>query len=171
VTSPTAKRWLSVLEASQIVYLLPPYYRNYGKRIRRSPKRYLLDPGLVTFLLGLHTRESVLQGPSIGALAETAVVSEWVKACRQRGEQPGLYYWQSNTQAEVDLIIEREGRLYGIEVKFTATPTPRHADGLARWMALSGPTAHGALACQIDRPVPLGQGIKAIPWYVGWFAG
>jgi len=171
VTSPTAKRWLSVLEVSQIVYLLPPYYRNYGKRIRRSPKRYLLDPGLATFLLGLHTRESVLQGPSIGALAETAVVSEWVKACRQRGEQPGLYYWQSNTQAEVDLIIEREGRLYGIEVKSTATPPPGHADGLACWMALSGPTAHGALACQIDRPVPLGQGIKAIPWYVGWFAG
>ena len=98
------------------------------------------------------------------------MVSEWEKACRQRGEQPGLYYRQSNTQAEVDLIIEQEGGMYGIEVKTTATPPPGHADGLARWMGLSGPSAHGALACQIDRPVPLGRGIKAIPWYVGWLA-
>ena len=74
-----------MLETSQIVYLLQPYYRNYGKRIRKSPKLYLLDPGLATFLLGLHTPEAVLQGPSLGALAETAVVGEWVKACRQTG--------------------------------------------------------------------------------------
>jgi hypothetical protein len=82
VTGPTAKRWLSVLEASQVIYLLPPFHRNFGKRIRRSPKLYLLDTGLATFLLGLHTKESVLQGPSLGALAETTVVSEWVKTCR-----------------------------------------------------------------------------------------
>ena len=75
VSGPTVKRWLSVLESSQIVYLLQPYYRNFGKRIRKSPKLYLLDTGLATFLLGLHTPQAVLQGPSLGALAETAVIS------------------------------------------------------------------------------------------------
>lgn len=168
VTSPTIARWLSVLETSQLIFLLPPYYRNYGKRIRKNPKLYVLDPGLTTFLLGLHTAEAVLQGPSFGALMESAVIAEWVKCCRQNGEPPNLYYWQSNTTAEVDLIIERNGRLFGIEVKATATPTPRHADGLARWLELAGPTASGALACRVDEPCSLGRGIRAIPWHLAW---
>ena len=168
VSGPTVKRWLSVLETSQIVYLLQPYYRNFGKRIRKSPKLYLLDPGLATFLLGLHTPEAVLQGPSLGALAETAVVGEWVKACRQMGAQPLLYYWQLSTGAEVDLIIDRGGVLYGIEVKATATPTPRHADGLARWLELTGPGARGALACRVEQPQALRPGIRAIPWHLAW---
>jgi predicted AAA+ superfamily ATPase len=168
VSGPTVKRWLSVLETSQIVYLLQPYYRNFGKRIRKSPKLYLLDPGLATFLLGLHTPEAVLQGPSLGALAETAVVGEWIKACHQTGEQPLLYYWQLSTGAEVDLIIDRGGVLYGIEVKATATPTPRHADGLARWLELTGPGARGALACRVEQPQALRPGIRAIPWHLAW---
>jgi len=168
VSGPTVKRWLSVLETSQIVYLLPPYHRNFGKRIRKSPKLYLLDPGLATFLLGLHTAEAVLQGPSLGALAETAVVGEWVKACHQLGEQPGLYYWQSSTGAEVDLIIDRSGVLYGIEVKATATPTPRHAEGLAHWLALVSPTGRGVLACRVEKPHMLCPGIRAVPWHLAW---
>ena len=168
ISGPTVKRWLSVLETSQIVYLLQPYYRNFGKRIRKSPKLYLLDPGLATFLLGLHTPEAVLQGPSLEALAETAVVGEWVKACRQTGEQPLLYYWQLSTGAEVDLIIDRGGMLYGIEVKATATPTPRHADGLARWLELTGPGARGVLACRVEQPQALCPGIRAVPWHLAW---
>jgi predicted AAA+ superfamily ATPase len=168
VSGPTVKRWLSVLETSQIVYLLQPYYRNFGKRIRKSPKLYLLDPGLATFLLGLHTPAAVLQGPSLGALTETAVVSEWVKAYRQQGEPPMLYYWQASSSAEVDLIIERGGVLYGIEVKAAATPTPRHADGLAGWLDLAGPTARGVLACRVEQPQVLRPGIRAVPWHLAW---
>lgn len=168
VSGPTVKRWLSVLETSQIIYLLAPYYRNYGKRIRKNPKLYLLDPGLATFLLGLHTESSVLQGPSLGALTETAVVGEWLKACRQRGEQPGLYYWQSSSSSEVDLLIERDGVLYGIEVKATASPTPRHAAGVARWLDLAGPSARGVLACRVEQPHVLRPGIRAIPWHLAW---
>jgi predicted AAA+ superfamily ATPase len=168
ISGPTAKRWLSILETSQLVFLLKPYHRNYGKRLRKSPKLYLLDPGLVTFLLGLHTKEAVLQGPSLGALAETAVVCEWLKACRQLGEQPGLYYWQSSTVAEVDLIVDRAGILYAIEVKATATPTPHHAAGLARWLELAGPSARAALACRVEQPQVLRPGIRAIPWHLAW---
>ncbi len=168
VAGPTVKRWLSVLETSQTIYLLQPYYRNLGKRIRKSPKLYLLDPGLATFLVGLHTREAVLQGPCLGRLTETAVVGEWLKCCRQHGEQPGLYYWQASAGAEVDLIIEYGGALYGIEVKATATPTPRHAEGLAHWLELAGPSASGVLACRVDRPQALRPGVRAIPWHLAW---
>jgi uncharacterized protein len=168
VSGPTAKRWLSVLETSGLVFRLPPYHRSFGKRTRKSAKIYLLDPGLATFVLGLHAAESVRQGPSFGQLVETAVVSEWVKLFHQNGEVPTLSYWQSNTIAEVDLIIERNARLYGIEVKATATPQPRHGDGVARWLELAGRTATGAVACDIDRPTALRAGIRAIPWHLAW---
>lgn len=166
ISAPTVKRWLSVLETSQLIYLLQPYYKNFGKRIRKSPKLYLLDPGLATFLLGLHTRDAVLQGPSLGALVETVVVTEWLKFFRQHGELPHVYYWQSGAGKEVDLIIERDGRLYGIEVKATATPTTQHGSAIKRWLKLAGPNTRGALACNVDRPQTLMPDIKAIPWHL-----
>jgi hypothetical protein len=168
VSAPTVKRWLSVLEASQLLYLLRPYHRNFGKRLVKSPKLYLLDPGLVSFLLGLHSREAILHGPSAGPLVETAVVTEWVKAFRQRGEIPGLYHWRAGGGLEVDLIVERNGHLYGLEVKATATPLPGHAESLARWLELAGAHAYGALACTIDAPVALRPGIRAVPWHLAW---
>jgi predicted AAA+ superfamily ATPase len=168
ISGPTAKRWLSVLETSGLVFRLPPYHRSFGKRIRRSPKIYMLDPGLATFVLGLHSAEAVQQGPSFGQLVETAVVSEWVKLFHQNGEAPTLSYWQSNATAEVDLIVERNGKLYGIEVKATATPQPRHGDGIARWLDLVGPTGSGVVACNIARPSALRRGIRAVPWHLAW---
>jgi len=168
VTGPTARCWLSVLETSQVVHLVPPFYRNLGKRIRKSPKVYWLDTGLPTFLQGLHDPEAVRNGPSIGALAETAVVSEWVKALRQRGEPADLFYWRSARGMEVDLVLERNGRLHGLEIKATRTPTPHHADSIAAWLELAGPSALGALACDVAEPTPLRAGIRAVPWHLAW---
>jgi uncharacterized protein len=164
VTGPTVKHWMSVLETSGVVFLLPPYHRNLGKRIRRSPKVILLDPGLATFLLGLHSAEAIRQGPSFGALVETAVVTEWVKAFRQRGLRPDLWFWQSSSGQEVDLVLEWEGITYGIEVKSTSTPNPVHAEGLARWRVAVGPSARAALACPVRTPRTIRPGIRAIPW-------
>ncbi len=168
VTGPTAKQWLSVLQASQVVHLLPPYHRNFGKRIRKSPKLYFLDPGLASFLLGLHTREALLQGPALGALVETAVAGEWLKMFRSLGLPPTLTFWRSSGGEEVDIVFEHGARLHGIEVKATATPTPRHADTLARWLQLAGKRARGVLACRIDAPVTLSPGIRAVPWHLAW---
>jgi predicted AAA+ superfamily ATPase len=166
VTGPTIKHWMSVLETSGVVYLLPPYHRNLGKRIRRSPKLILLDPGLATFLLGLHSADAVRRGPTFGALVETAVVTEWIKAFRQRGLRPDLFFWQSSGGQEVDLVMEWEGLTYGIEVKGTATPKPANAEGLAQWLKAMGPAARGALACPIEKPQALRPGIRAIPWHL-----
>jgi predicted AAA+ superfamily ATPase len=168
VTGPTARRWLSVLEASHVVHLLPPYHRNFGKRIRKSPKIYLLDPGLATYLMGLHSAEAVLHGPSLGALAETAVISEWLKAVSQAGEDVDLFFWRSSDGIEVDLVLEHQGSLHGLEVKATATPTPHHADALARWLKLAGGQASGAVACRVERPTSLRPGIRAVPWHLAW---
>jgi hypothetical protein len=164
VTGPTVKNWLSVLEASHLVYLLRPHTRNLGKRLVKSPKVYLTDPGLVTYLTGLHTRDAIRQGPTAGALVETAVVSEWVKLFRQRGERPPLYYFRSSGGDEVDLVIEYDGKLHGLEIKSTATPRPEHGEQLAKWIAASGRGTRGAVACRVEAPMALRPGIRAVPW-------
>jgi hypothetical protein len=168
VSGPTAKKWLSVLQASHVVHLLTPYHRNLGKRIRKSPKLCFVDPGLATFLLGLHSRDALLHGTSLGPLVETAVVGEWLKAFRNFGLPPAIHFWRSSAGEEVDLVMEHEGRLYGIEVKATATPTPHHAEALARFISRAGPTARGVLACRVEAPVALRPGIRAVPWHLAW---
>ena len=164
VSAPTARRWLNVLVSSRLVHLLPPFHRNFGKRVRKSPKLHVLDPGLAGWVLGYRTRASLMQGPALGALAESAVVSELVKAAGHGGGRAQLFHWQSPS-AEVDVVAEIDGRLYGIEIKTTRTPTPRHATHLARWCELSG--ARGILACQSERSHAIGHGIRAVPWHVG----
>jgi hypothetical protein len=162
------RQWLSVLETSQVVYLLRPYHRNLGKRIRKSPKLYLVDVGLATFLLGLHTRAALLQGPSLGPLIETAVVAEWVKAFRGSGIEPPLSFWRASDGREVDLVIESGGRVHAIEVKATETPLPGHAANLAAFAALAGPSTRAVLACRVSSPSSLGRGIRAVPWHLAW---
>ena len=170
IAGPTVKRWLYVLKTSQLICLLPPYHKNFGKRLRKSPKLYLLDPGLAAFMLGLHSRSSILQGPSLGALAETAVAAEWLKFFRQHGEEPQIYYWQSSGGKEVDLIIERDGKLYALEVKATATPRAQHGNNLKQWLKLAGANAHGALACNINEPQALLPGIRTVPWHLNAYS-
>ncbi len=134
----------------------------------RAPSSIFLDPGLVSFLLGLHAVESILQGPAAGALIETAVVAEWVKAFREQGETPPIYFWRASSGLEIDFVIERNDRLYGLEVKATATPLPGHAESLAQWLVLAGPEARGVLACRVDVPTALRPGLRAVPWHLAW---
>lgn len=168
VSGPTAKQWISVLEASHVVHLLQPFHRNFGKRIRKSPKLDLGDPGLATFVLGLGSRVAIKGGPSFGALVETAVVSKWLKLFHAAGVVHPVSFWRTSHGEEVDLVIEWEGRSYGIEVKATATPIPYHADALAKWLELAAPKARGVIACRVDSPVPLRKGIRAVPWNLAW---
>ncbi|MEA3420880.1 MAG: ATP-binding protein [Acidobacteriota bacterium] len=167
VSVPTIKKWISVLEASYQIYLLPPYFNNFGKRIIKSPKLYFIDTGVATFLLGLHTPEPTLHGPLIGQLFETMVVSEWVKAFYHRGERPELYYWRSKEGTEVDLIVNRNGQLYPIEIKSTSTLLPGHTLPLIRWGKLAGPLAStGIIVANVSEAFSL-KGCRAIPWGKG----
>ena len=100
----------------------------------------------------------------IGQLFETAVVSEWVKAYYHRGERPELYYWRSKSGIEVDLIVDRNARLYPIEVKATSTLLPSHAESLNKWRALAGNTAaRGSIVAPISQRFSLKE-CNAVPW-------
>ena len=164
VSVPTIKKWLSVLEASYQIYLLPPHFRNFGKRLIKSPKLYFVDTGLATFLLGLHASEPTLQGPQFGPLFETMVVSEWLKAFHHRGERPELYYWRSKQGLEVDLVVDRNGRLHPIEIKATATLLPGHMDSIEKFRELAGPSAsEGIVVARVIEPFVF-KGTRVIAW-------
>jgi hypothetical protein len=162
---PTIKKWISILEASYQIFLLPPHFNNLGKRVIKSPKVYFLDTGIASYLMGLHAEEPLKRGPMMGPLFETLVVSEWVKAFYHRGERPELYYWRSKTGLEVDLLINRNGRLYPLEVKATSTLLPGHAESLLKWKELaSGSADGGVIVANIDQPFTF-KGLKAITWW------
>ncbi len=110
VSAPTARRWLNLLVTSRLVLLQPPYHRNFGKRIRKSPKLHVIDPGLASWMLGYRTAESIINGPALGALTESAVVSELTKAIHHGGGAARLYHWES-LSAEVDIAADVDGQL------------------------------------------------------------
>ncbi|HEX2163059.1 MAG TPA: ATP-binding protein [Thermoanaerobaculia bacterium] len=172
IAQPTVKAWVGALEAAYLVWLLPPYFASFGKRVVRSPKLYFLDPGLAATLTRQPTAEAALAGAMGGALFEGLVVAEAVKAFTHAGLRPELFFWRSQDGLEVDLLLPLGGRLVPVEVKSTATPTPRHARPLDRFSRLAGETAaeHGLLVCRVAEERPLPGGHLALPWWrlPGW---
>lgn len=163
---PTVKSWLSVLEASHQIFLLPPHFNNFGKRLIKSPKLYFMDPALVTFLLGLHAVEPLREGPMFGALFETMVISNWVKIFQHRGEPPAMYYWRSASGLEIDLLIERNQRLYPFEIKSTQTVMPGHCEALNQWKELAGQTKQrGVLIAATSETFSLLNN-NVMPWFL-----
>lgn len=124
IAHSTARAWLSVLEASDIVFLLPPYHRNFGKRLVKTPKLYFVDVGIACWLLGIRNSETLALHPLRGALFETCVVSEFLKARLNAGQPPDLYFWRDNNGLEADLLFEANNRLQPVEIKSGRTVTP-----------------------------------------------
>ncbi len=121
VSHPTIKSWISVLESSHIIYLLPPYYKNYNKRLVKSPKLYFLDTGLVCSLLGIQEK-SQLSGHFLkGPLFETFVISELIKERTNKFQPLNLFYWRDNVGNEIDCIQEEGHFMNIVEIKSGAT--------------------------------------------------
>lgn len=129
----TIKKWVSILEASNIIYLLYPYYKNLGKRITKSPKVYFLDSGLVCFLVGIETKKHLINGPLAGELFENYCIQETIKCFYNKGKNPPIYYLRTHNGMEIDLIIEKNMRIYPFEIKFTKTPNLGMAKSIERF--------------------------------------
>ena len=136
VSQPTARAWLSVLEASYIVFRLPPFHANLRKRLVKAPKLMFHDAGLACWLLGIHEPHQLRTHPLRGAIFETWVVSEVMKLVTNRGaatrRDPGLSFYRDRSGAEVDLVIERPDRLTLLECKSAATPSAALLAGARR---------------------------------------
>ncbi|GHV77922.1 ATPase [Spirochaetia bacterium] len=127
ISEPTAKKWLSILVTSGLVYLLPPYHTNIEKRVVKTPKLYFLDTGLAAYLTKWTTAEVLMQGAMAGAFFETFVISEILKSYYNAGRDPALFYYRDKDQKEIDLLILENGCLHPLEIKKTAVPKPQDA--------------------------------------------
>lgn len=122
VSSTTLKEWLSVLEASFVVFRVAPYYNNFGKRFVKTPKVYFTDVGLAAHLLDLSSAEQVSRDPLLGGLFENMVMAEALKARYNAGRDGRIYYMRDKVGCEIDLVVENQRRLTFIEIKSAQTP-------------------------------------------------
>jgi uncharacterized protein len=137
IDQTTVKRWLSVLEAGDIIKLLRPYYKNFNKRLIKSPKLYFLDTGLIAYLLGIHTASQMASHPLRGALFESFVVSELLKARFNAGKADNLYFFRDSVGNEVDLILDRGAQVDQIEIKSGQTVSRDFFKGLNYFLKIN----------------------------------
>lgn len=141
ISAVTARHWLSVLETSYLVIRLPPYHRNFGKRLVKTPKLYFLDVGLMAWLLGIRDLATMQTHSARGALFETWVVSELLKQRYNAGQSAELYFWRDSTGSEVDVVFETPQGLQAIEIKSGSTFASDWPQGVHKWQALAGSDA------------------------------
>lgn len=165
ISPNTAKKWISVLQASGQIVILEPYYRNLGKRLIKSPKLYMSDTGLALFLMGFEEFESVLKHPAIGAIWETHIVMQVIKHFQALGKNKPLWFWRTAHAAEVDLLIEQGGRFVAIEAKFSENPDATALKGIRALQNLygEGSLMDGLIASRTHNSYPLSERVRAIP--------
>lgn len=161
----TVKAWLSILEASNQIIIIKPFYKNKGKRIIKSPKVYFLDTGLLCYLTGIAHKEQVFRGPASGQLFETVVIGEIIRRFCNKGELPRVFWWRTSYGEEVDFIIEHEGKLFPIEVKMASKANRELARGLFSFSKLFAAEIEKAILVNLSREkLVLGNKIEAWPF-------
>ena len=129
----TAESWLSLLQASYIIYLLQPHYANFSKRIIKSPKLYFYDTGVACSLLKIYSQEQLISHYLRGGLFESLIITEVMKLFFNNNERPNVYFWRDNHGNEIDLILEKNGQLIPIEIKAGRTISTDFFKGLHFW--------------------------------------
>jgi len=136
ITHNTIRSWLSVLEASFIIFLLPPYYGNLGKRLIKSPKLYFYDVGLACSLLGIESAKQILTHPLKGALFENLIIAELQKFHFHRGKIPHSFFFRDKVGHEIDYLIESPEKFLVVEIKAGQTISPDYLTNLLYWQNL-----------------------------------
>ena len=165
VAQTTARDWLAVLESSYIAFRLPPYHTNFGKRLVKTPKLYFHDTGLAAWLLGITDARTLQVHPMRGALFENMAVVEYRKYCGQQGLANSLHFWRDNIGNGVDLLIERAGELWPVELKSGATFQPDWLRPLHTWQRHAALARQGTPLLISAAPVlGLHLGVMLAPW-------
>ncbi|HLE16782.1 MAG TPA: DUF4143 domain-containing protein, partial [Syntrophales bacterium] len=164
ITHNTAKAWISVLEASYILFLLQPHYKNFGKRLIKSPKLYFFDTGLASWLLGINDVKQISIHAMRGPLFESLAISELLKGRFNKGLASNLYFWRDNTGNEMDVIAEQADRLIPIEIKSGQTVTQDYFTGLKKWRTFAGASAGPAFIIYGGNESQKRSGVEVLPW-------
>lgn len=166
MTPQTARRWLKILEGTYQWHFLPAFSGNPTKRVVSRPKGYLADTGLACFHAQISSPQSLGAHPLFGALFETAMVGELLKQSGALATPPAFHHWRTAGGAEVDVVMERDGVLYPVEIKLTTSPGRRANSGIAAFRAAHPHrrVAPGLVICAVDAPRWLADDILALPW-------
>jgi predicted AAA+ superfamily ATPase len=143
VTSTTLQEWLSVLEASFIIFKLEPYYENFGKRVIKSSKIYFTDTGLLAYLLDLDSSKIVGRDPLIGNIFENLVLLELLKSRLNCGLRPNMYFFRDTNGNEVDIIFKQGAKLVPIEIKSSSTFNKVFTKGIYNFQKISSKATKG----------------------------
>ncbi|MBN1105070.1 MAG: ATP-binding protein [Deltaproteobacteria bacterium] len=165
VAVDTARRWISVLKTSFIVFMLPPHYRNFNKRIIKSPKLYFHDTGLACLLLGIRNQDQLFAHPLRGALFENYIVAEVVKAYFNHRLPAPIFFWRDQSGHEIDLLIEDGNVLYPVEIKSAATVVRDMFEGLKWWTRLAGQESTPSALVYGGAESYQREGIVVRPWF------
>lgn len=163
IDNKTVKSWMSILEASGLVYLLQPYHRNLTKRLVKTPKLYFLDTGLAAYLTKWPDAASLQAGSMSGAMLETWLFAEILKSYWHNGLEANVFFYRDVDQREVDLVIEVGDTLYPVEFKKTASPSAGAARQFAVLEKLGKTVGPGAVLCFVERDIPLSSQVTAVP--------
>ena len=150
VSDDTAKRWLGLLEKSEIIFYLHAYSNNLLKRVVKTPKLYFFDTGLVAYLTKYSTPEILQNGSINGAILENYVVAEIRKSYLNCGKELFMYYFRDKQQHEIDLILENDGILHPIEIKKSSNPTASMIKNFDILKKAALPVGSGAIICMKD---------------------
>lgn len=164
VDAKTIRNWISILEASFILFKLPAYFENFGKRAIKAPKYYFTDVGLLCFLLGIRKPEQVTRDPLVGSIFENLVVIEFLKTRYNRGTMADLYFFRDSNGYEVDLLAPADSSLIAVEIKSASTFSARLLKGLSRFQAITQRPTRPVLIYN-GEPRMLSNDIRAFPFY------
>lgn len=151
ISVPTVKNWLNILERLGIIFYLHPYSNNLLKRMVTKPKLYFYDSGLVAYLTKWTDSETLMNGAMSGAILENFVVSEIVKSYQNAGLEPFIYYYRDKDNKEIDIVLERNGTLYPLEIKKTMMPDKRWTNVFGVLDKTSLKRGTGGILCLSDK--------------------
>lgn len=167
ISLPTVKEWLSLLETSGIIFILPPHHRNFSKRLVKMPKLYFIDTGLWCFLLSLRSARDLKHHPLWGNIFETFVIGEFYKRISHVSDIPPLYFWRDKVGNEVDLLVDFGHSLFPIEIKSSRTFSSSFKGNLNEWLNLKGnPQERGLIIYNGDDVIGSDSNITTVPWWM-----
>lgn len=163
ISPKTAKSWVSILEASGIVALLQPYHTNTIKRLSKTPKLYFMDTGLCAWLCSWSSPATLQNGAMSGAILETWVFGQLYRALGNRGLRTRLSYYRESNGAEIDFLLEHEGKLYPMEVKRNSNPTAADLKAVEKLPVGNAELQPGIVLCTTREMLPIGKGHYSFP--------
>ena len=161
VDAKTIKHWVSILEASFLLFKLPPYFENFGKRVIKSPKYYFTDVGLLCFILGMRKEGQITRDPLVGGVFENLVIIDILKERYNRGLLPELYFFRDSNGNEVDLLIKNGRELIAVEIKSGSTFSSAQLKGLKRFQGIAVEVSDAFLVYNGDS-LQLSAGMQAL---------